>query len=411
MFGRGKSKGPVANKLTDEAEPNKLSWVASDAEAGGVELDYDQFVEEEELAEDEEEDEEDEQTLAQRRADLEAELARQAEEFGLTGSNPTAIYGPNGEDVEAVLDALSAIDTEQAEQLADAWAAGDATERDVLERDLLRRSRVGKHGYELTAAEDAVAAWLNAQTPEDDDDAAFWAMVAGAARGAVDALILDEELDDADYDTLYGPWAEVMDTEGEDGGTGDREREATGGGPARDTGRSTDEPDGEFGPNTELVRQFLVKLDELTPDQAGELTAFWNGQSKADLRQAHRAMQALANEDEAWREQIRAAQDEITTWTNGPHTVKALRQDRALAAEIAARVAALPPAVDAISALVLADLLEPEDAETLYAAWDATVGEPKLPEYEEDGEEQEAEPKPKSGGKPKAGKPKSGGKR
>jgi hypothetical protein len=402
MFGRGKRKGPVANKLTDEAEPNKLSWVASDAEAAGAELDYDQF-EEEDLAEDEEEDEEDEQTLAQRRADLEAELARQAEEFGLTGSNPTAIYGPNGEDVEAVLDALSAIDTERAEQLADAWAAGDATERDVLERDLLRRSRVGKHGYELTAAEDAVAAWLNTQTPEDDDDAAFWAMVAGAARGAVDALILDEELDDADYDTLYGPWAEVMDTDEEEGETGDREREVTAGRSARDSGGSADEPNEAFGPNTELVRQFLAKLEALTSKQAGALTASWAEQPKADLRQAHRAMQELAKEDETWREQIRAAQDQIATWTNGPHGVKALRQDRALAAEIAARVAAMPPAVDAISALVLADLLEPEDAEALYAAWDATVGEPKLPEYEEDGEEQEAEPKPKSGGKLKSG--------
>ena len=400
MFRRGKGKGPVANKLSGEAEPNKLSWVASDAESAGAELDYDQFIEDEEFAG---EDEEDEATLAQRRAELEAELARQAEEFGLTGSNPTAIYGPNGEDVEAVLDALSAIDTERAEQLADAWAAGDATERDVLERDLLRRSRAGKHGYELTAAEDAVAAWLNAQTPEDDDEAAFWAMVAGAARGAVDALILDEELDDADYDTLYGPWAEVMDTDDEDGEAGDREQKVTAGSSARDSGRPEDESDGEFGPNTKLVRQFLVKLDELTPDQAGELTGFWNRQSKADLRQAHRAMQELAKEDETWREQIRAAQDQIATWTNGPHGVKALRQDRALAAEIAARVAALRPAVDAVSALVLADLLEPEDAEALYAAWEATVGEPKLPEYEEDGEEPAAEAKPKSGGKPKSG--------
>ena len=312
MFGRGKRKGPVANKLTGEAEPNKLSWVASDAEAAGAELDYDEFVEEEDLAEDEEEDEEDEQTLAQRRADLEAELARQAEEFGLTGTNPTAIYGPNGEDVEAVLDALAAIDPERAERLADAWAAGDATERDVLERDLLRRSRVGSHGYELTSAEDAVAAWLNAQMPEDDDEAAFWAMVAGAARGAVDALILDEQLDDADFDTLYGPWAEVMDTDEEGGETGDRERAVTAGASARYSGRPEDESDGEFGPNTELVRQFLVKLDELTPERCGELTAFWRGQSKADLRQAHRAMQELVKEDETWREQIRAAQDKRT---------------------------------------------------------------------------------------------------
>jgi len=308
MFRRGKGKGPVANKLSGEAEPNKLSWVASDAQSAGAELDYDRFIEDEEFAGEDEEDEEDEATLAQRQAELEAELARQAEEFGLTGSNPTAIYGPNGEDVEAVLDALSAIDTERAERLADAWAAGDATERDVLERDLLRRSRVGKHSYELTAAEDSVAAWLNAQKPEDDDEAAFWAMVAGAARGAVDALILDEELDDADYDTLYGPWAEVMDTDDEDGETGGRQGEATGGRAARDPGLEEDEPGEVFGPNTELVRQFLVKLDELTPDQAGELTAFWRGQSKADLRRAHRAMQELAKEDETWRDQVRAAQ-------------------------------------------------------------------------------------------------------
>jgi hypothetical protein len=40
---------------------------------------------------------------------------------------------------------------------------------------------------------------------------------------------------------------------------------------------------------------------------------------------------------------------------------------------------ALPPAIDAVTALVLADLLEPEDAEMLYAPWAEVVGEPKLP--------------------------------
>ncbi|MGZ6315369.1 MAG: hypothetical protein ACXWNI_07060, partial [Candidatus Limnocylindrales bacterium] len=127
MFGRGKQKGPVANKLSREAEPNTLSWVATDAETAAETAD-EEFQEEEAP---EEEDEEDEETLAQRQADLQAELARQAEEYGLTGSNPTAIYGPNGEDVEAVLEALAGIDAGQAERLADAWAAGDATEREV----------------------------------------------------------------------------------------------------------------------------------------------------------------------------------------------------------------------------------------------------------------------------------------
>ena len=115
-------------------------------------------------------------------------------------------------------------------------------------------------------------------------------------------------------------------------------------------------------------------------------------------------MQELAREDDAWRAQVKSAQDQITTWANGPHdTARVPRQDRALSTEVEVRAAALPPAIDAVSALVLADLLEPEDAQTLYAAWEATVGEPRLPEFEEDGVEQEAGPKPKSGGKPKTG--------
>jgi hypothetical protein len=366
MFGRGKGKKkPVANQLSVQAEPNTLSWAATDAEAREEEPEY------EELAADEADD----RTPAQRRADLQAELDRQAEEFGLTGSNLTAIYGPMGEDVEAVLDALSGIDTDRAEQLADAWVAGDATEREVLERDLLRRSRLGTHSFELAAAENAITAWLNTQTRDDDSEAALWNLVADAARGAVDALILDEELDDADFGALYDPWADVMGSQEEpidrDGSSG--------------TDRSTDESQGDFGPNTELVRQFLAKLGELTPERIGELTAFWNGQSKSDLRQAHRAMQELAKEDETWREQVRTAQEQVTTWANGPHATHALRQNRILESELEARLAALPPATDAVSALVLADLLEPEDAETLYAAWEAVVGEPELPAFEDDG--------------------------
>jgi hypothetical protein len=44
----------------------------------------------------------------------------------------------------------------------------------------------------------------------------------------------------------------------------------------------------------------------------------------------------------------------------------------------------VPPLVDCVAALVLADILEPEDAESLYEPWAAAVGEPKLPTYEDD---------------------------
>jgi hypothetical protein len=383
MFRRGKAKkkGPVANTLSAEAEPNKLTWAAADAEAAELELADDEFPDDEDLEEEDEAGEEaevDERTLAQRQADLQAELDRQAEEFGLTGSNPSAIYGPRGEDVVAVLDALSDIDEDRAERLADAWTAVDPTEREVLERDLLQRSRHGQRGYELSSAEGSVTAWLNSLKLEDDDEAALWTIVADAARGAVQAIVLDEDLDDADYDMLYGPWGEVMDAdEGDEGG--DSGNDAAG---ASDTEEAA-EPQGDYGPNTELVQRFLARLGQLTPEKSAELAAAWKEQPKEDLRLAHRAVKELVREDQTWRDQVKAAQDRVAAWVDGPHPSPALRLGRnPVGAE--AWAPALPAAVDAVSALVLADLLEQEDAESLYAAWEAAIGEPKLPEFEDD---------------------------
>jgi hypothetical protein len=49
-----------------------------------------------------------------------------------------------------------------------------------------------------------------------------------------------------------------------------------------------------------------------------------------------------------------------------------------------ARELAGPAIADATAALVLADILEPEEAQILYAPWAAVVGEPALPTYEDD---------------------------
>jgi hypothetical protein len=144
--------------------------------------------------------------------------------------------------------------------------------------------------------------------------------------------------------------------------------------------------DDEFGPNSELVRQFLAKLGELNSVQLDKLTTIWNEQPKSELREAHKAMQRLAREDEAWRDQVRAAQDQITTWSKGSQMTASMRADQKTTNDHAARLAAMPPAVDAVSAIVLVDLLEPEEVDALYAAWEVAVGEPKLPEYEDDAE-------------------------
>jgi hypothetical protein len=53
-----------------------------------------------------------------------------------------------------------------------------------------------------------------------------------------------------------------------------------------------------------------------------------------------------------------------------------------------------PAVADAVAALAMADMLEPEDARILYAPWADVVKEPALPEYEEDNEGDESDEAP-----------------
>jgi hypothetical protein len=149
--------------------------------------------------------------------------------------------------------------------------------------------------------------------------------------------------------------------------------------PAEDGG----EDEGEFGPNTELVLQFLTKLAALTAAETSELVAAWRQQPKEELRIAHRNLQALADEDRKWREQLRLAQEEVFAWMNG----RSEKRDYSFGApQSLARVRepAGPAVADAVAALAMADMLEPEDTQTLYAPWAEVVKEPALPQYEED---------------------------
>jgi hypothetical protein len=126
MFRRIKREGdePVANQLLITNEPNvlksgrasrdernELEWTAAGITAD-IEPENDEFEAEDEL--DDEGSDEDGRSQEERRAALEAELQRQAEEFGLTGDNPIGLYGPNGEEIAALLDSLGDIDDETA---------------------------------------------------------------------------------------------------------------------------------------------------------------------------------------------------------------------------------------------------------------------------------------------------------
>src|ERR1035437_4026584 len=198
MFRRIKSAGdePVANELRITAQPNVLNagksgkpntsdwaWTA-DGLTADTETEDDEVETEDGLDEEQVGDEADDRTPEQRRADLAAELQRQAEEFGLTGDDSKALYGPNGDDVVAVLDALDEMDTSTAERLPGARGGGAPAEREIVERVVGRRHRDGKRHFELRAAEDAVATWLAAQKSAGDDLGKLWHEGAQAARNA-----------------------------------------------------------------------------------------------------------------------------------------------------------------------------------------------------------------------------------
>jgi hypothetical protein len=407
MFRRYKKDEGAPNRLRDEAEPNRLTWTSADGtDAEPFEPEgFEDGLEDGQGDEDAKGDEPDTRTDAERAADLQAELEREAEEFGLTGQNPTDMYGPNGEDVASLLDSLADIDDETAEAIADAYEAVPENERKVAQLVVRRRHRGGGLEAELWAAEHAVSDWLAAMQL-DGDEFDLYSIVADAATDAVDALVLEDELADVDFATLYGPWSEIMDTNDE-AAEDDEAAPAKGSGPgktapAKGSGKARPaearaeepaeepaEPEGEFGPNTELVLQFLTRLAALTAAETSELVAVWRKQPKEELRIAHRNLQALADEDPKWREQLRLAQEEVFAWMEG----RSEKRDYSFGGpQRLARVRepAGPTVADAVAALAMADMLEPEDAEVLYAPWAEIVREPALPEYEEDDEGDDA---------------------
>jgi hypothetical protein len=96
-------------------------------------------------------------------------------------------------------------------------------------------------------------------------------------------------------------------------------------------------------------------------------------------------LQALADENPKWRDQMHLAQEEVFAWMAG----RSEKRDYSFGApQSLARVRepAGPAVADAVAALAMADMLEDGDAETLYAPWADVVKEPALPEYEEDDE-------------------------
>ena len=123
----------------------------------------------------------------------------------------------------------------------------------------------------------------------------------------------------------------------------------------------------EFGPNQGEVDALLERLETVEQNQALLLA----GLSEADpaLHAARQAMLEAARR--GGREaQLDRAQKEVTRWVNtwftGGFPISGYGRDISPAE---AAVKAAPVVLDAVGALVVRDLLQPEDFETLIGRW------------------------------------------
>jgi hypothetical protein len=341
MLGSGRP-----NRLTTEATANVLSWPA--AEVG-------------------------EESEAQwSRADLQAELDREAREFGLADVGPVARYGPNGHAVEAVFVTMDDIKFEEVDPavlrlLADAWDAVDPMARRKVHSEIQTYRLDGPYTEHLAAAESELVAWRQSRPVGDENEARLLRVVAAAAQDALDALILRDQLNDADFGTLYGPWAKTIDAARQRASTPGADQDAAGDPPA---GPAL--PDEGFGPNKGLVRLFLAALDELAEDDFKAVTAAFRRQSRDDLDIAHEAVRDIVAADQVWHDRVKAAQ----TWVDGSMRSEMMMGSRRVSDRLPlAKAEALPPAVDAVTALVLGSMLDPEDGAILLAPWSVVAGE------------------------------------
>ncbi|HEX7612926.1 MAG TPA: hypothetical protein VF371_09130 [Candidatus Limnocylindrales bacterium] len=316
--------------------------------------------------------------------DMTADLDSQAAEY--FADNDVWMYGPNATAVLEILDWLEEIVPSEARPLAETWLAIPKSDRDrarkaarkIAEDDL----EMGRH---LQLAREAVTTWMSVAAAYPDfvsaepDWARLCGQVAEAALDAATAVILEGKLEEGHYEALLEPWSETtaqLDAAAEaaslDGGDSELEEEL-------DEEGDDDVVEGEFGPNSNEVVDFMNRLWLLAPEQIGRLVTGWQDAARDELKIAHEAIQEIADENPECREQVRAAQEKLAPWLNSGRVAETpgiLGQT----GQGYMRKMAGPALADAMAALVLGDLLEPADAETLYAPWYNIMGAPELPE-------------------------------
>jgi uncharacterized membrane protein len=333
-------------------------------------------------ADDEIEDETGDDEIEELAEDMTADLDSQAADY--FADNDIWMYGPNAAAVVEILDWLEEITPAEARPLSEAWLAIPKSDRDRARKAARKLAEtdteIERH---LQLAREAATTWMSVAVAFPDFIAADseWPKLAGqAAEAALDAataVILEGKLEEAHYEALLEPWSETtaeLDAAAEAAAVESGDEDENEGGD-----EEGEDAEGEFGPNSNSVIDFMNRLWLLTPEQVGRLVGAWKTAPREELKTAHEAIQELAEENADCREQVRAAQDKLAPWLNSgrvAETAGILGQT----GSGESRKMAGPALADAIAALVLGDLLDPADAEALYAPWYNLMGAPELPE-------------------------------
>ena len=146
------------------------------------------------------------------------------------------------------------------------------------------------------------------------------------------------------------------------------------------TGHAADSARGIRDP---AIRRDLDNLAEavtsLTSGDCGRLHAFWRGTDQAARAIAHDHAQAFA-ERSGRRDAIRSLQRQLLDWSRSGASDRsgwveaALGPDPGSAAGGPGRDLAVPPIMDAATALALQDFLDDADFETLFGPWAHAMG-------------------------------------
>ncbi len=311
--------------------------------------------------------------------DLDADLESQAADY-LAG-NDLWQYGPNAPDVLAILDRLEEVGLADGTAIAEAWREAPKSDRDAARKAVRKLTETDEElARHVGMARQEVGAWLAvaAEYPEFTRAAKDWGKTASqvgeAALDAATALILEEDLDEDLYQALWKPWTDATDAYRVEQELAEIE------GPGEEEGaEEEEEEEGEFGPASVAVTDFINRLWLLTPEQVTRLVSAWQETPKDDLEAAHEALHSLVEEDEECREQVKRAQGQITLWLNGGRLEEAAGFLGQTGSSVTRRMAG-PALADALAALVVGDLLDREAAQILYGPWFNLVGAPPLPE-------------------------------